>query len=601
MQFNGKQFLKTVPNLPGVYTMYGADDACLYVGKAGNLKKRVGSYFRSSGLAPKTQVMVPKIERMEIQITRSDNEALLLEYNLIQSKKPRYNIMMRDDKSYPYIRLTDEKHPRLMFYRGSTRKQGQFFGPYANAGAVREVLNQIHKIIPLRQCEDSVFRNRSRPCLQYQIGRCSAPCTALISRKDYVDDIKQAQMLLTGEDHTLDADLNRKMVQCAQSLDFENAARYRDRIRQLRHVKTDQFVAQLEGDVDVLALARNGDSFCVALLTIREGKNLGQRNFVDNCSPHSTDSEILSAFVSQHYLRRPPPAEIVTEYLLDDREIIGGALSELSKRRVNIKSRVRGKRVRWLEMARINASEYLTRHLQDRGRSLDRTKLLAEALQLEQLPERIECFDVSHTQGERTVASCVVFDQHGPLNSEYRRFNIRADTRGDDYAALAEALQRRYRRVLEGGGQLPDLLLVDGGLGQLNGARKVLDELGLSTMRIVGIAKGLERRSGQERLFLSAEGLPTILDPVSSASHLIQAIRDEAHRFAITGHRARRLKARTVSQLEEITGIGPRKRRALLHHFGGLREVKRAGVDDLVHVPGINRTLAEKIHQELNS
>ena len=597
--FDGKAFLKTVPSRPGVYVMYGDADVCLYVGKARNLKNRVGSYFRSHNASPKTQVMVSKIERMEVQITRSDNEALLLEYNLIQSLKPRYNIMMRDDKSYPYIRLTDDDFPRLVFYRGSTRKSGRFFGPYANAGAVREVLGQIHKIIPLRQCEDGVFKNRTRPCLQHQIGRCSAPCTGGISRQEYLEDVEQASLLLSGNDSTLDSELNGRMEASAAELRFEDAARYRDRIRQLRKIKSGQFVAHLAGDVDVIALARQDNTFCVALLTVRDGLNLGQKNFVSTTPAETMDEEILGAFMSQHYVKQPPPGEIVLQKAPDDLEMLTAAVSEIAARRVEIKSSVRGKRDRWLKMAALNAREYLNRYLEDRGKSLDRMQELTRTLKLDSMPERIECFDISHTMGERTVASCVVFDQQGAVNREYRRFNIRAETRGDDYAAMEEALDRRYRKVLEGQGRLPDLLLVDGGIGQFNRARRVLDDLGLSHLRVVGVAKGLERRSGQERLFLSASDQPVMLDATSGASHLVQAIRDEAHRFAITGHRARRLKARTSSRLEQIEGVGPAKRRALLNHFGGLRQVSQASVEELIRVPGINRKLAEKLFHEL--
>lgn len=598
--FDGRQFVATVPSQPGVYVMYDARDNCLYVGKARDLRKRVSSYFRDSITDPKTRAMVSHIARMETHITRSDSEALLLEYNLIQSLKPRYNVMMRDDKSYPYIRLTDEDYPRLTFYRGSTRSGGRYFGPYANAGAVREVLGEIHKIIPLRQCEDSVFRNRTRPCLQFQIGRCSAPCTGEISADKYREDVEQAALLLGGDDQTLDDHLNERMTEAAGALAFEDAARYRDRIRRLRRIKAGQFVAHLEGDVDILALARRDRRFCIALSTVREGRNLGQKFTLDTAPADTGSDEIMSAFISQHYQRHPPPSEIITDQRLEEAEFLGDALGEAAGRRIVVKSGVRGKRNRWLQMTRINAASHLERDIEDRGRNLDRFRELAAALGLARVPERIECFDVSHTMGERTVASCVVFDQQGALNKEYRRFNLRAETRGDDYAALEEVLGRRYRRVLEGEGRLPDLVLIDGGKGQLGRALKVTAELGLSELAVVGVAKGLERRAGQERLFLSPQGAPSILDPASGASHLVQAIRDEAHRFAITGHRARRQKARTASRLEEIPGIGAVKRRALLHHFGGLREVGRAGVDELMKVPGISKTLAEKIHQTLN-
>ena len=599
--FDGKAFLKTVPNRPGVYVMYGEDDACLYVGKAWELKKRLANHFRVRGASPKSQLIIARTRRVEVQITGGDGEALLLEYNLIQSLRPRYNVMMRDDKSYPYVRLTEEKFPRLVFYRGSTRRPGRYFGPYANAGAVRDVLNQIHKVIPLRQCEDSVFNNRSRPCLHYQIGRCSAPCTGLISQSDYREDVAQAALLLEGGNRTLDRELDARMERHAARLEYEEAAKYRDRIRRLRKVRSGQFVAHLRGDVDVVAVARARDRFCIALSRVRDGRNLGQRNLLGDCSPDTTEAEILGAFVSRHYLRNGPPGEIVVEHEFADQDILSNALSGMSGHRVTFKTRVRGKRGRWLAMAALNAREHLQRHLHDRGRVLVRLRELCAALGLETLPERIECFDVSHTMGEGTVASCVVFDQQGPVKAQYRRFNVKADTGGDDYAALEEALRRRYRGVVDGEGRRPDLLLVDGGPGQLNRARAVLDELGLSGIATVGVAKGLERRPGQERLFLPARRRPIILDPTSGASHLVQAIRDEAHRFAIAGHRARRRAARTVSRLERVPGIGPRKRRALLNHFGGLREVERASVEELLKTPGISRKLAQALYREFHS
>ncbi len=598
--FDHRRFLATAPERPGVYVMYDESGNCLYVGKARDLKKRVANYFRSSGLDPKTRALKSHIAGIELHITRGDNEALLLEYNLIQSLKPRYNVMMRDDKSYPYIRLTDEEFPRLVFYRGSTRGKGRFFGPYANAGAVREVLAQIHKIIPLRQCEDSVFRNRTRPCLQFQIGRCSAPCTGEIDAGRYREDVEQAALLLAGDDQTLDESLNRRMTEAAGALEFEDAARFRDRIRRLRRIKAGQFVAHLDGDVDVIALARHDRRYCIALSTVRDGRNLGQRFFVDTAPENTLDGEIVSAFIAQHYRNHPPPSEIITAQRLDDAEFLSSALGEAKGSGVAVRSAVRGRRSRWLQMTRLNAASHLERDLEDRGRNLDRFSELTTALGLARVPERVECFDVSHTMGERTVAACVVFDQQGPVPAEYRRFNIRADTRGDDYAAMAEVIGRRYRKVAGGEGRAPDLLLVDGGKGQLARALTVTGELGLSDMVVVGVAKGLERRAGQERLFLSPHGGPTILDPASGASHLIQAIRDEAHRFAITGHRARRQKARTSSRLEEIPGIGAVKRRALLHHFGGLKEVRQANVEELMKVPGISRTLAEKIRDTLD-
>lgn len=598
--FDPKPILKGLSGAPGVYRMIGAKGEVLYVGKAQNLRKRVGSYFTRSAQSSRVRNMLSHVTNVEVTVTHTENEALLLESNLIKSLKPRYNILLRDDKSYPYIFLSADKFPRLAFHRGARREKGRYFGPYPSTTSVRESLNLLQKVFPLRQCDDSVFRNRSRPCLQYQIKRCTAPCVGYISEEQYAEDVRHAAHFLDGDSQAIIEEMVERMDRAASNLDYETAARYRDRIAALRQVQEQQSVSGESGDADVIAVAMRGGEACVSVTFIRNGRNLGNRNFFPRLGADSDGGDVLSAFLGQYYLGKPVPASVYLDRAVPDREWLERALGEQTGHRVALVGLPRGVRRRWVGHAKLNASDALRRHLADRASLRRRFEALQEALGLEAMPERIECFDISHTMGEATVASCVVFTPDGPLTSAYRRFNIEGITGGDDYAAMSQALTRRYRRVIEEGGEhevpLPDLLLIDGGRGQLATAEGALNELGISGLNLVGVAKGEERKPGLERLFLSGREGATILPTDSLALHLIQQIRDEAHRFAITGHRQRRSKARTASVLEDIQGIGDKRRQALLKRLGGLQGVARAGVEDLERIPGISPVLARRIY-----
>ncbi len=594
--FDYKSFLQTLTTRPGVYRMIDGADQVLYVGKAKNLKKRVGSYF-SRSLNRRIQLMVAQIARIEIAVTHTEAEALIMENHLIKSLKPKYNVLLRDDKSYPYIYLsTDLEYPALSFRRGSRRGKGRYFGPYPSAGATRETLQLLQKLFPVRQCEEGFFRNRSRACLQYQIKRCSGPCVDLITSQDYADDVRHAVMFLEGKTTAVVDELVRRMEQASQVLEFEQAALYRDQIQSLRRIQERQYVSGERGDIDIVALARRGGSACIQVFFIRSGRNLGNKAFYPTLPPNVSDQGVLSAFVSQYYLEKPVPAEIILSRPLDDDDLLEEVLSRQAGSKVRLSSRVRGDRARWLRMAQGNAEIALQARLSARLDMQDRVEALQQLLKLPALPERMECFDISHTRGESTVASCVVFNEQGPLKSDYRRFNIEGITGGDDYAAMRQALERRYRRVKQGEVPLPDLLFIDGGKGQLSTAHAILQELGVSGLSLIGVAKGADRKAGMEQLFLLGRSAPIILPPDSPALHLIQQIRDEAHRFAITAHRQRRSKKRTRSVLEEIPGIGPKKRQRLLKQFGGLQELTRAGVEDLASVEGISTILAEQIY-----
>lgn len=596
------QIAPTLPTGPGVYQMLDASDAVLYVGKARNLKKRVVSYFRQSGLPPKTKAMMGRVADIQVTVTHTESEALLLENNLIKRHRPRYNIVLRDDKSYPYIRLADDhKFPRLSFYRGNRSEPGRYFGPFPSAGAVRETLSQLQKVFPVRQCEDSFFRNRSRPCLQHQIKRCTAPCVNLVDVDTYLEDVNQAALFLEGKSQRLSEVLREKMDTAAASLDYEAAARYRDRIGALRRIQERQYVAGQGGDADVVALCFEDGTACIDVIFVRDGRNIGSKSFFPEVALEAAPSKILSAFLPQYYLGKAIPVEILVNYKVSDSLVLERAFSEQRGRRVSIKNRVRGHRARWLEMAVTNAAETLRRHLAGRATVTRRVESLQQELGFDAIPERIECFDVSHTAGEATVASCVVFTTSGPAKSDYRRFNITDVTAGDDYAAMAQALTRRYKRLKEGEGKIPDVLLIDGGKGQVSAAEEVMAELQVEGVHVVGVAKGRTRKPGAERLFLSGHTRPSILKSDSPALHLIQQIRDEAHRFAITGHRQRRGKSRVTSRLETIPGIGNRRRKALLSHLGGLQEVARAGIEDLAAVPGISPILAQRIYAVFHS
>ncbi len=593
---DAKSLIDGLSHAPGVYEMFNGDGQHLYVGKARSLKNRVASYFRGSGMPPKTQAMMRHVARVEVTVTRTENEALLLENNLIKRFKPRYNVVWRDDKSYPYIYLDDShQYARLGFYRGNRSEAGSFFGPYANAGAVRSTLSQLQKVFPVRQCEDTFFRLRSRPCLQYQIKRCSAPCVDLISRKDYDEDVKQAVLFLEGKDKSLNRFLESKMEAASDRLDFETAARYRDRIGALRRIQEHQYVAGGTGNVDLVALHAEQSIIGAEVVFVRGGRHNGNKSFVQPINIESTLPEIMTSFLSQFYLDKAVPKEIIVRPKPAEHDLLEYTLSRIAGRRVRIISGPRGPRLRWLEMAVVNAQDGVRRYAMGRSGVLRQLESFRQLMDLDQSPGRIECFDVSHTAGEAPVASCVVFDREGAVKSEYRRYNIKDVTPGDDYAALTQTLQRRYRHVKGGAGKIPDVILIDGGKGQLTAAKAVLDELQIAGMTVIGVAKGPQRQAGLEKLFLWGQKQPTILPADSSALHLIQKIRDEAHRFAIAGHRRRRDKGRGRSTLEDIPGVGEKRRRALLRHLGGLQEVAKAGIEDLAEIPGISPILAARI------
>lgn len=602
--FDSKAFLKTLTSRPGVYRMLDTEGTVIYVGKAKNLKRRVSSYFSRHDNSPKTRALVSQICNIEITITHTENEALLLENNLIKEHKPRYNILLRDDKSYPYIYLSDDAFPRLGFHRGSRNSKGRYFGPYPSASSVRESLNLLQKLFPVRQCENSFFRNRSRPCLQYQIKRCSAPCVDYISDECYREDVRHAVMFLEGKNSDIIDELLQRMDQASRELEFEQAARYRDQIANLRRVQEKQYVmGESSGNLDVIAAVQQNGVGCVQVFFIRNGRNLGNKTYFPRHTAQAESTDILSAFLPQYYLAgaRSIPAEILINEELEDQPLLEKVLGEQAGRKVAISSKLRGDRARWLQLATTNAEQALASHLANKQNIMARFEALQEALELDDMPQRIECFDISHTMGEATVASCVVFDTNGALKSDYRRFNIEGITPGDDYAAMQQALTRRFKRLKQGEGKFPDILLIDGGKGQLSQAEQVLEELQVIGVILIGVAKGPTRKPGLEQLILSGQDTPIILPADSPALHLIQQVRDEAHRFAITGHRQRRAKARRTSPLEGIAGLGPKRRQQLLRQFGGLQEVARAGVDDLAKVKGISRNLAQSIYDTLHA
>jgi excinuclease ABC subunit C len=599
--FDAKSYVDALPSRPGVYRMLDAEGAILYVGKARNLKSRVGSYFQPSNVQPKVQALVAKTAGMEVTITSSDTEALLLEFNLIKKHRPRFNVVLRDDKSFPYVHLeTAHDFPRLNFYRGSRKEAGRFFGPYPSAGAVRETLQQLQKLFRLRNCEDLYFANRSRPCLQYQIERCTAPCVGLINKEDYARDVDAAIKVLEGRSDEAQVELARRMETAAADLRFEEAARVRDQLKALKATQAQQFVtADIEHNADVVAVASGGGEYCIALMFVRGGRSLGSTTFFPK-APLAELGEVLAAFVSQYYLERESPAEIIVEHDFEEMQVLESTLSERAGHKVRITSSVRGTRARWLEMLHANAEQALKMRALARGSIEASLEELREAFDLDEAPRRLECFDISHTAGTDTVASCVVFGIEGPIKSDYRRFNIANIQPGDDYAAMYQALTRRYKRVRDGEVTPPDVLLIDGGKGQLAEAARVLDELGVAGITLIGVAKGPDRRPGQEQLFLLGRDTPVILPPDSAALHLIQRVRDEAHRFAITGHRRKRAKRHSQSILETIPGLGPVKRRELLKQFGGLQGILRAGVEDFVQIRGFGRELAEVIYEHLH-
>ncbi|MCC6075117.1 excinuclease ABC subunit UvrC [Pseudomonas sp. GCM10022188] len=605
VEFDSSGFLAGCSSHPGVYRMSDGDGRLLYVGKANNLKKRLSSYFRKSGLAPKTAALVARIAQIETTITANETEALLLEQTLIKEWRPPYNILLRDDKSYPYVFLSSEdEYPRLGIHRGAKKQKGRYFGPYPSALAIRESLNLLQKTFLVRQCEDSYFKNRTRPCLQYQIKRCKGPCVGLVSPEEYAEDVRHSAMFLEGRSNQLAIELTAAMEKAAGDLDFERAAELRDQIALLRRVQDQQSMEGGNGDVDVVAAVVSPGGACVNLISVRGGRVLGSKSFFPQVAIEEEAADVLAAFLAQYYLgtgERDLPAELIVNCVHDDFPALAEAIAAVRGRAPAISHRVRGTRARWQQLALTNAEQALAARLANRQHVAARLEALGEALGMDEAPQRLECFDISHSSGEATVASCVVFGPEGPLKSDYRRFNIEGVSPGDDYAAMHQALTRRFRRLKDGEGKMPDILLVDGGKGQLNMAREVLQELAVVDLILLGVAKGVTRKPGLETLYLNDAEHEFTLPGNSPALHLIQQIRDEAHRFAITGHRARRGKARTTSSLEEVPGVGPKRRRELLKHFGGLQELGRASAEEIAKAPGISKKLAESIYAVLHS
>ncbi|ETF02281.1 excinuclease ABC subunit C [Advenella kashmirensis W13003] len=604
--FDLKSFLSDLPHLPGVYRHLDAEDTVLYVGKARDLKKRVSSYFQKTPDSPRIALMVAKVWRVEVTVTRSEAEALILENNLIKSLRPRYNILFRDDKSYPYLMISAHDYPRIAYYRGTTSRRGRFFGPYPNSWAVRETIQILQKVFRLRTCEDTVFSNRSRPCLQYQIGRCTAPCVNFISEDDYQRDVDQAVRFLDGEADDVVSDLQNRMQQASDELRFEQAAALRDQMQALATVLHQQSMEEVDKtDVDIIAVAQAAGKVCVNLAMVRGGRHLGDRSFFPTQADGESRSDVMTAFIAQHYLENPLPPVLVCSETLADENLLA-LLNEQQPTRIKtrLQTRPQGVRRTWLDQAMRNAEFSLARTLSESASRAARTRALAELLALDTDDEsldalRIECFDISHTAGEATQASCVVYHHHDMQPSLYRRYNIAGITEGDDYAAMRQVLIRRFSKVADGEAPLPEVVLIDGGKGQVEIARQVFVEFGLDTRVIVGVAKGEGRKVGLETLVFTDERAPVALGLGSAALMLVAQVRDEAHRFAITGMRARRAKARNVSRLEEIEGVGAKRRQKLLARFGGFSGVASASIDDLRSVEGISRELAERIYESL--
>ncbi len=598
MSFDAKTYLKHVSQKPGVYRMYDEQGGLLYVGKAKNLKNRLSSYFGASGLTSKTVALVSRIESIEVTITGSETEALLLEQNLIKQNKPPYNILLKDDKSYPYIYRSDHDYPLLAYVRGKKFKTGQYFGPFPSALAVKESLNFLQRVFRLRNCEDSYFNNRSRPCLQHQIGRCSAPCVNLITKEQYAADLSHAEMFLQGKNQDLIKELNNDMEKASSELRFEDAAQIRDQVQYLRKVQESQAIDAEQGNIDVLAICQDKGACAVHVASIRHGRMLGSKSFYPKFLMDETAEQALATFVSQFYLilGREIPDEVIVSHQLEDVDVIQSALKEKRTKSVRVSHAVRSDRLRWLQLAIANAQEAVRLKLQDKMHIMAQYQDLKTVLQLDDIPTRMECFDISHSHGEATVASCVVFNQDGPLKSDYRKFNIGGEVAGDDYGAMQQALTRRFKKMTDD--KKPDLLLIDGGKGQLNIAETVLSELGINDVPVLGVSKGVTRKAGMEILLF--KGRSFNLELASPALHLIQQIRDESHRFAITGHRARRAKARGRSILEGIAGIGPKRRKELIRFFGDASQVKSANVEEIAKVPGISRQLAQDIYDALH-
>lgn len=602
-EFDHKAFLKTLTTRPGVYQMYDAEGKLLYVGKAKNLRNRVTSYFRAAGLTEKTMALVAKIENIEVTVTSTEVDALLLEHNLIKSHQPPYNILLKDDKSFPYIHLSsDDKFPRVSLHRGAKRRKGKYFGPYPSAGAVRESLHFLQKVFKVRQCDDSYFRNRSRPCLQHQIDRCTAPCVGLVSEQDYGQQVENTMLFLRGKSQELIVRLADEMERASAELEYEKAADFRDQLQQLQHVQASQGIEGTTGELDIMAAAVSRGRACVQVLFIRGARVLGSKTYYPPLKLDETPELVLSAFLPQYYLAgsRPIPGEVIVNALPDDAGMLAEAFTVQAGRKVKVRARVRDARARWLQLAQQTAETNLDAHLAGRQTTMERLQALQELLELSELPQRMECFDISHSSGEATVASCVVFDQNGPRKADYRKFNIEGITGGDDYAAMQQALERRYKRLKSGEGAIPDILFIDGGKGQVSQAMSVLADLQIEGVEVVGVAKGTTRKAGFETLIDGKTGREQQLPGDSPALHLIQHIRDEAHRFAITGHRARRDKTRRSSSLEGIQGVGAKRRRELLRHFGSAQAVANANVDELKKITGISATMAQQIYDQLH-
>lgn len=605
-RFDSIEFLKTVTNQPGVYRMYDATETVIYVGKAKDLKKRLSSYFRQNVGSRKTETLVKNIAQIDVTVTHTETEALLLEHNYIKLYQPRYNVLLRDDKSYPLIFLSADNHPRLSIHRGAKHAKGEYFGPFPNSYAVRETLALLQKLFPIRQCENSVYRNRSRPCLQYQIGRCLGPCVkGLVSDEEYEQQVNYVRLFLSGKDSQVLDSLVVRMEEASKTLKFEEAARIRDQIQAVRRVTEKQFVSGNSDDLDVIGVAFDSGMACVHVLFIRQGKILGSRSYFPKVPSGTELSEVVQTFVGQFYLQgsqiRTLPGEILLDFTLPEKDILSESISELAGRKVNIQTRPRGDRARYLKLAKTNAQTALITKLSQQSTIHQRLTELEKVLHLSDI-RRMECFDISHTMGEETVASCVVFDQHGPVRSEYRRYNITGITPGDDYAAMNQVLRRRYGKALEED-KIPDVIFIDGGKGQLGQAKDVFAELDVPWDKnrplLLGIAKGSDRKAGLETLFLQPEGEGFSLPPDSPALHLIQHIRDDSHNHAITGHRKKRAKVRNTSSLETIEGVGPKRRQTLLKYMGGLQPLMNASVEEIAKVPGISQALAEKIHNAL--
>ena len=599
--FDGKALAASLPTRPGIYLMKDASGTPLYVGKARNLRKRVASYFDARPKVDRIMRMVARIDQVEVSLTRTEGEALLLENEWIKSLKPRYNVLLRDDKSYPWIVIsTNHEFPQISFHRGARDKTKSYFGPYPSASSVRESINLIQKLFRIRNCEDSYFAHRNRPCLQYQIRRCTAPCVGLVSQGDYSEQVKDAMLFLQGKNQKVLTRMISRMEQASLELEYEAAAMFRDQINTLKQMQAQQFVSGRQADIDFIALAQEQNQTCVQLVSIRGGRNLGQRSHFPSQTEGYSAAEVLEAFLGQYYQDRQPPVQIVVSHPLANDKLMASVFSETAGRKISIQAHPRGDRRKMLELAVGNSRQALQMRLASKANIARQFEALQNILQLEELPGSVECFDISHTAGNQTVGSCVVFDNNGAVKSKYRRYNLKGITPGDDYAAMRQVLTRRYGRIQAEEGSLPDLVIIDGGKGQLRQAEEVLAEFGLNGIPLLGIAKGRARRAGYEEWILASPATSFRPGPESPASHLVQQIRDESHRFAITGHRGRRQKAATKSGLEKIPGIGPGRRRALLNHFGGLQGVNKAGVEELSSVPGISRVLAEEIFRALH-